>query len=211
MLAFDLAFEYRNPVVILADGYLGQMTGKVELPRTMVKPGMPAWAVAGDKEHRRNLVCSIFMAEADLEAQNLHLNQKYARMIEKEQRADRFHCDDAEILLVACNTPSRMAKGAVRALREQGVKVGLFRPQTLWPFPINLLSPLLGRVRRVVMVEASNGQLEDELRLALSWAGLGHGLRIDHVRRFGGVLPSQKEIVDAVLGTTPAGVEGATV
>jgi pyruvate/2-oxoacid:ferredoxin oxidoreductase alpha subunit len=86
----------------------------------------------------------------------------------------------------------------VRALREEGIAAGLFRPQTLWPFPVRHLLPLLGHVRRVVVVEASDGQLEDELRLALSHAGAGHGLGLGHVRRMGGVLPSVREIVGGV-------------
>jgi pyruvate/2-oxoacid:ferredoxin oxidoreductase alpha subunit/NAD-dependent dihydropyrimidine dehydrogenase PreA subunit len=198
MRAFDLAFEYRNPVILLADGYLGQMTGKVRLPRTMVRPGLPAWAVWGDAGHRRNLISSIQLSEADLEAHNIHLNEKYARIADREQSADLFLCDDAELLLVACNTPSRMAKGAVRALRERGIKAGLFRPVTLWPFPIRMLAPLLGRVGRVVVVEGSNGQLEDELRLALSHVGLSGALQIDHIRHFGGKLPQLAEIVEEV-------------
>jgi pyruvate/2-oxoacid:ferredoxin oxidoreductase alpha subunit len=197
-LAFALAFEYRNPVMIAADGYLGQMTGKVTLPPAMVRPGLPAWAVYGDAAHRGNLITSIHLAEADQEAHNLHLQAKYRKMIEAEQRADLFRCDDADVLLVACNTPARMAKGAVRALREGGIAAGLFRPQTLWPFPIKALEPLIEKVRQIVVVEASDGQLEDELRLALSHAGRGEGIEIRHVRRMGGVLPSQHEIVDAV-------------
>ena len=194
MLAFDLSFEYRNPVVILGDGYLGQITGKVQLPGRMKKPGIPEWAVWGDQDHRENLICSIQLSEADLEEHNIHLNEKYARIQAKEQRADHFHTDDAELLLVAANTPSRMAKGAVRQLREEGVKAGLFRPVTLWPFPVEELKETLDGVHRIVMVEASNGQLKDELRLALSKAGVAPP-PIDHVRRFGGVLPQQDEIV----------------
>ncbi len=197
-LAFALAFEYRNPVMIAADGYLGQMTGKVTLPPSMVRPGLPAWAVYGDAAHRGNLINSIHLAEADLEAHNRHLQAKYLRMIKAEQRADLYRCDDADVLLVACNTPARMAKGAVRALREGGIAAGLFRPQTLWPFPVKALKPLLEQVRQIVVVEASDGQLEDELRLALSHAGVGEGIEIRHVRRMGGVLPSQREIVDGV-------------
>lgn len=199
MLAFDLSFKYRNPVIILGDGYLGQMTGKVVLPRTMVKPGIPEWAVWGDRMHRGNLICSIYLSEQDLEAHNRHLLEKFDRMRAQEQRADLFHCDDAETLLIACNTPSQMAKGAVQALRSQGVKVGLFRPITLWPFPIDLLVPLLGHTRRIIVVEASAGQLEDELRLALSHAGITRPPSIEHVRHYGGILPQQKEIVDRVL------------
>ena len=197
MLAFELAFKYRNPVVILGDGYLGQMTGRVNLPDKMKKPGIPEWAVYGDLSHRRNLICSIALSEADLERHNIHLNAKYAEMAANEQRADLFHTGDADVLVVAANTPARMAKGAVQELRNQGIKAGLFRPITLWPFPVDLLKPLLERARRIVMVEASNGQLEDELRLALSKEGV-HPPPIHHVRHFGGVLPQQEEIVEAV-------------
>ena len=198
MWAFDLSFKYRNPVVILGDGYLGQMTGKVQLPPAMVKPGLPAWAVWGDREHRRNLICSIFLSETDLEAHNAYLLDKYDRMREAEQRADLFHVDDADTVVVACNTPARMAKGAVETLRREGAKVGLFRPITLWPFPIKLLAPHLGHIRRFVVVEASEGQLEDELRLALSRHGVHHLPAIDGVRHMGGVLPQQQEIVDRI-------------
>jgi pyruvate/2-oxoacid:ferredoxin oxidoreductase alpha subunit len=197
-LAFELAFEYRNPVMIAADGYLGQMTGKVTLPAAAVRPGLPAWSVHGDAAHRGNLINSFHLAEADLEAHNRHLQAKYLKMTKAEQRADLYRCQDADVLLVACNTPARMAKGAVRALRDEGIAAGLFRPQTLWPFPIKLLRPLLDGVRQIVVVEASDGQLEDELRLALSHAGAGEGIEIRHVRRMGGVLPSQREIVAGV-------------
>jgi pyruvate/2-oxoacid:ferredoxin oxidoreductase alpha subunit/NAD-dependent dihydropyrimidine dehydrogenase PreA subunit len=198
ILAFELSFRYRNPVVILADGYLGQMTGKVSLPDRLVKPGIPVWAVYGDRAHRGNLISSIRLSEADLEAHNSRLIEKYARMALAEQRADLYCCDDAEVLLVACNTPSRMAKGAVRSLRDQGVRAGLFRPLTLWPFPMRQLTPLLRRARRLVVVEASDRQLEDELRLALSRAGVRDHPTIESVRHYGGVLPLQAEIVEAV-------------
>lgn len=199
MLAFDLSFKYRNPVVILGDGYLGQMTGKVVLPREMIKPGIPEWAVWGDRMHRGNLINSIYLAEQDLEDHNQRLIDKFNRIRSEEQRADLFHCEDAETLLIACNTPSQMAKGAVQALRNQGVKTGLFRPITLWPFPIQALKPLLQHVRRIIVVEASPGQLEDELRLALSHAGITRPPAIDNVRHYGGILPQQKEIIERVL------------
>jgi pyruvate/2-oxoacid:ferredoxin oxidoreductase alpha subunit len=143
------------------------------------------------------LISSIQLNEADLESHNLQLLAKYRRIAEAEQRVDLFRCEDAELLLVACNTPARMAKGAVRALRADGIPVGLFRPQTVWPFPIRQLQPLLERVQRFVVVEAAEGQLEDELRLALSHAGAG-APEVGHVRRYGGVLPSQREIVEGV-------------
>jgi len=204
MLAFDLAFEYRNPVIILGDGYLGQMTGRVRLPGKMKKPGIPEWAVFGDRDHRGNLISSILLSEPDLEKHNIHLNEKYARMAATEQRADLFHTDDAEILVIATNTPARMAKGAVQELRDRGVRAGLFRPISIWPFPIDLLEPVLDHTRRIVVVEASPGQLEDELRLALSHAGITPP-PIDHVQHYGGILPQQGEVVHAVLNGEEVG------
>ncbi len=197
MDAFDLAFKYRNPVILASDGNLGQMTGRVELPDYMVKPGLPAWAVYGDEAHRRNLNTSILLNEPDLERHNLHLIEKYEQMIAAEQRADFFHCDDAEWIIAACNTPARIAKAAVQQLRDRGVKIGLFRPVSLWPFPIDALKPLLDRVSGLLFVEAGAGQLEDELRLAASHAGVALP-PIARVRHYGGVLPLQQEIVDIV-------------
>ena len=127
-------------------------------------------------------------------------------MIEREQRSDSYRCDDAEVLLVACNTPARMAKGAVETLRARGVKAGLFRPLTLWPFPIEALAPLVRKVRRIVMVEASAGQLEDELRLAVSKADLRLP-PVAAVRHLGGVLPQQAEIVEKVLSEANGAAE----
>ena len=204
MLAFDLSFRYRNPVVILGDGYLGQMTGKVMLPRVMVKPGLPDWAVYGDEMHRRNLNCSIFLSEPDLEAHNVKLNAKYAAMAAAEQRADLFWTDDADVLIVACNTPARMAKGAVEQLRGEGVRAGLFRPVTLWPFPIDLLRKPLQKAKRLIVVEASAGQLEDELRLALSKGGIRKFPEIESVRRMGGMLPQLGDVVRKVRGEVMA-------
>jgi pyruvate/2-oxoacid:ferredoxin oxidoreductase alpha subunit/NAD-dependent dihydropyrimidine dehydrogenase PreA subunit len=196
--AFDLAFQYRSPVILASDGYLGQMTGRVKLPSHLVRPGLPAWAVYGDEMHRRNLHTSILLIEADLEAHNVRLNEKYDRMSKEQQRADLFRCDDAEWLLVACNTPARMAKGAVQQLRDRGIKAGLFRPVSLWPFPIDAIKPLLQNVQGLIVVEAGAGQLEDELRLSLSHAGILSLPPIHRIRHFGGVLPQQQEIVDMV-------------
>jgi pyruvate/2-oxoacid:ferredoxin oxidoreductase alpha subunit/NAD-dependent dihydropyrimidine dehydrogenase PreA subunit len=198
LLAFDRAFRYRNPVIVLCDGFLGQMTGRVQPPAALVKPGLPSWAVSGDGPHRGNLHTSIYLDERDLERHNRRLDEKYALIAAREGRAELTACDDAEVLLVACNTPARMAKGAVGALRAAGLKAGLFRPQTLWPFPVEALRPLAERARRIVVVEASSGQLEDELRLALSHAGI-RPPRIDHLRHAGGILPQQAEIVREVM------------
>jgi pyruvate/2-oxoacid:ferredoxin oxidoreductase alpha subunit len=204
MLAFDLSFKYRNPVIVLADGYLGQMTGKVALPRGMVRPGVPAWATAGDAGHRCNTITSIFLNESELEAVNREIFASYDRIADAEQRAELFECDEVDELIVACNTPARMAKGAVSTLRRAGIKAGLFRPVTLWPFPIRVLAPLLERVRRVTVVEASDRQLEDEMRLAISHSG-ARAAPIARVNRYGGMLPSHDEIVARVLSESHEG------
>jgi len=198
ILAFELSFKYRNPVIILADGYLGQMTGKVQLPAEMTKPGIPTWAVYGDRNHRRNLISSIQLMEADLEKFNSYLHDKYKSM-EVEARSESFMTDDAEVLLVACNTPARAAKGAVQNLRDMGIKAGLFRPITIWPFPYKHLMAHLPHVKHIVTVEANaGGQIENELRLSMSLAGVEKLPPITHVRRFGGLLPQQDEVVEHV-------------
>jgi pyruvate/2-oxoacid:ferredoxin oxidoreductase alpha subunit len=209
MLAFDRAFAYRNPVIVLADGYLAQMTGKVTLPETMTVPGVPGWAVTGQATHRRNAVTSIFLTESELEEANRRLVDKYSRIADLEQRAELYCCTDADVVLVACNTPARMAKGAVRDLRRRGIKAGLFRPITLWPFPVRALAKVVESARRLVVVEASPGQLEDEMRLAMSHAGIVWPGAIEGVRRFGGVLPSAQEIVARVLGESWPNINGA--
>jgi len=198
ILAFELSFKYRNPVIVMADGYLGQMTGKVQLPDAMTKPGIPAWAVYGDKNHRGNLISSIQLQEADLEKFNQHLEEKYQSM-KAEARAESYMTEDADVLLVACNTPARAAKGAVKSLRDLGIKAGLFRPITIWPFPVKQLQALLPKTKQIVVIEANaGGQILDELRLNLSQAGVEKLPPITHVRRFGGMLPQQTEIVDHV-------------
>ncbi len=196
--SFELSFKYRNPVIIAADGYLGQITGKVDLPNKTTKPGIPKWAVYGDHSHRGNLISSIKLAETDLEKHIHKLQNKYDNITSNEQIADLYMCDDADVILIACNTPSRMTKGAVSKLRDKGVSAGLFRPITLWPFPIDHLAPLLPRAEHLVVVEASTGQLEDELRLALNKAGFTDHPPISNVQRFGGNLPQRNEIVKKV-------------
>ena len=198
ILAFELTFKYRSPVLVMADGYLGQMTGKVQLPDHMIKPGIPAWAVYGDKNHRGNLISSIQLQESDLEKFNAFLQTKYESM-QVEARSESYLTEDSEVLLVACNTPARAAKGAVKNLRDLGIKAGLFRPITIWPFPVDQLKALLPKTKRIVVVEANaGGQIENELRLALSHAGVEKLPPISSVRRFGGLLPQQTEVVDHV-------------
>ncbi len=197
MDAFRLAFEYRNPVVVLADGYLGQMTGRVTLPSHMVEAGRPSWAVWGDRDHRGNLISSILLDERDQEIHNEHLVDKFQRMTAREQRAKRHGDPGAKILVMACNTPARMAKGAVETLRREGLPLALFQPVTLWPFPIDALRDEWDHLSDLLVVEASNGQLEDELRLALHHADLS-GVRLHSLRHMGGVLPTEVEIIEKI-------------
>jgi pyruvate/2-oxoacid:ferredoxin oxidoreductase alpha subunit len=165
----------------------------------MIEPGIPEWAVFGDESHRRNLINSIRLDEGDLEDHNRMLLDKYRAMHDNEQRSDSFRCDDADWIVVASNTPARIAKGAVRELRELGVSAGLFRPVTLWPFPIDALVPHLHHAKGILMVEAGAGQLEDEMRLALSHSGVSNPPRIESVQHYGGVLPQAREIVEKVI------------
>ena len=174
MLAFELAFKYRNPVVILGDGYLGQMTGKVEPARPpWSKPGLPEWAVWGDETHRGNLICSIYLAEADLEAHNLHLEREVRgddrgraarRPVPLRRRRGRWSWP--------ATRPRGWPRARSRRCAQQGVKAGLFRPITLWPFPIDALRAAARRGPSGSSWSRPSGQLEDELRLALSKAGL---------------------------------------
>jgi len=191
--AFELSFKYRNPVVIAADGYLGQITGRVNLPDHMTKPGLPSWAVWGDAAHKHNLNTSIFQDWVDLERHNEHISAKYREMEKHEQRATGYKMEGAKTLVIACNTPARMAKAAVERLRREGRPVGLFQPITIWPFPIDALIPLLEHVEQILVVEASDGQLQDELLLAMAKAGT-LGPPIHHVRHMGGILPTDEEI-----------------
>ncbi len=199
--AFELSFKYRNPVIIAADGYLGQITGRVTLPDHLIEPGLPDWAVWGDAAHRGNLNSSIFQDWVDLEKHNEHLSEKYVAMQKAEQRSKGYRLDGARTLVLACNTPARMAKAAVERLRREGRPVGLFQPLSLWPFPIDALMPLLSAAKRIVVVEASNGQLEDELRLALHYAR-EVSVDIRHLRHQGGILPTDQEIYELVKGLT---------
>ncbi|OGQ09225.1 MAG: hypothetical protein A2138_22295 [Deltaproteobacteria bacterium RBG_16_71_12] len=199
--AFALAFRYRNPVIIAADGYLGQITGRVSLPDHLIEPGLPDWAVWGDAAHRGNLISSILQDWAELEKHNEKISAKYRVMEANEQRSTGYRLEGSTTLIVACNTPARMAKAAVERLRREGRRVGLFQPLSLWPFPIKDLMVLLKVARRVVVVEASDGQLEDEMRLALHHAR-GPDIDIRHLRHMGGILPTDQEIYEIAKSCT---------
>jgi 2-oxoisovalerate ferredoxin oxidoreductase alpha subunit len=166
--AFDLSMKYRNPVVVLADGVLGQMIEPIKFPEIAVKPEIDiSWATSGTAQTRKNLISSIFLDFDELEQFNYKLQDKYAEVEKNEVDYEAFNVDDADIVLVSYGISSRIAKTAVEEMRAEGIKVGLFRPKTLFPFPKKELKQIAARQVRFVSVEMSNGQLADDLRLAI--------------------------------------------
>ncbi len=197
MLAFQLAFRYRNPTVVLADAMLGQMMEPLHLPETTpALPDTTAWAVQGTRQTRPNLITSIFLNPDELEAVNLKLLAKYAAIQASEAMAEEYAADDADTLLLAYGIASRIAKGAVDQCRAKGWRVGLFRPQTLFPFALARLQRLLDRgCRRLIVVELSPGQLRDDVAFLTR-----HQVPVDLVSRMGGHLVSEEQILAAVGG-----------
>ncbi|MBT9177068.1 MAG: 2-oxoglutarate oxidoreductase subunit KorA [Firmicutes bacterium] len=189
--AFDLADLYRNPVLILGDGLLGQMMEPVEfrkLPSRELPP--KTWATTGMRHHpHKNIINSLVLDAPGLEKHILHLQEKYARMNLHEQRAKSLHCADAEVVIVAYGSTARIAKTAVMSLRQSGLKVGLFRPVTLWPFPVNTLSELVPKVKAFLTVEMNAGQMVEDVKLAVNGARPVH-----FYGRMGGMVPTPEEI-----------------
>lgn len=197
MLAFEKAFEYRTPTVVLADGQLGQMMEPLRLPKGEAAPvDTSAWATQGTPETRRNLLTSIYLDAPEQERMNVRLQAKYARMDREFQRSETYRCDDADVILLAFGSSSRVARSAVDALRADGVRAGLFRPISLSPFPIDALKPLAGR--RLWAVEMSCGQFRDDITLHLAKAGILPSGGIGLINRMGGMLISVKDIVRTV-------------
>ena len=170
MQAFALAEKWRTPVYVLADGVLGQMIEPLHFPDQADTPHPdPSWQVSGTAETRKNLVTSIFLDFDQLEAFNNRLQEKYAAIQAQEERSEEFQTEDADIILVAYGICSRIAKTAMAVSREKGLKVGIFRPQTLFPFPKTALQKLARREGTTfISVEMSNGQMADDIRLAIS-------------------------------------------
>jgi 2-oxoglutarate ferredoxin oxidoreductase subunit alpha len=199
-LGFDLAFKYRNPALILADGVVGQMMEKVELaeqrPRLtkeeiVQKTG--AWASTGKVGRNRNIVTSVELDPARHEAFNHKLQAKYAEMKEKEVRYEELYCDDAEYLIVAYGISARISQKAVELLRAEGVKVGLLRPITLFPFPEKQIAARAKQLKGILSVEMSAGQMIYDIRLAV-----GGALPVAHFGRIGGLVHSPSEVVEAM-------------
>ncbi len=188
--AFDLADKYRTPVYVLADGYTGQTMAAVEQNREVKKPQRHDWALYSDKESKDNLVCSIRMSAETMEELNLLLDKKYKAIEEKEVRVENYQTDDAELVIVAYGICSRIAHSVVDSMREKGMKVGLLRPITLFPFPTKELNALADRNAKLFAgFELSNGQMVEDVRLALE------GKRpVEFYGRMGGVVPSLEEV-----------------
>ena len=194
-LGFDLAFKYRNPVMIHTDGAIGQMMEKVKFkPQQPRSKKSPDWATTGKTPVReRNIITSLDLDSARQERFNEKLQVKYKTIAEKEVRYEKIQCDDAEYLFVAYGTSSRICQKSVQLAREEGIKVGLFRPITLWPFPYNEIREMTGQVKGMLSVEMSAGQMVEDVRLAVEAK-----VKVDHYGRMGGIIPSSEEIVEAL-------------
>ncbi len=186
-LSFSLARKYRTPVYVLSDGVIGQMLESVKLPSPAEENAKPDWALT--IKNTANYVTSIFLEHDDLENVNQKLQAKYALISKNEQRHESFMTDDAEIILVAYGISSRIARNAVNKMRKSGIKTGLLRPQTLFPFPSDEINRLASHARAFVSVELSNGQMIDDIRLALSCRR-----PVGLCSRMGGNMPSEQEI-----------------
>ena len=199
-LAFELAFKYRNPAMILSDGVIGQMMEKVVLPP--YKPrrtdeeviAQCPWASTGKTKDRvRNVITSLELKPEEMEKRNLHLQEKYAEIRDKEVRFETQNCDDAEYMIVAFGSAARIAQKAIEIAREEGVKVGLFRPITLWPFPTKQIADMARTKKGVLVVEINAGQMVQDVRLAINGE-----VKVEQFGRLGGIVPEPEEIVNAL-------------
>ncbi len=190
--AFELADRYRNPAFVLADGVLGQMMEAIELPRQAVSFPAKPWAVTGDASTRRNLIASIHLEHERQEEFILKLEAKYREM-EKECSWEEYSSEDAEILLVAYGITSRVAHAAVEMARAEGVRAGLLRPITLFPFPSGRIHQLAGKAHTLLTVELSSGQLVEDVRLAVNGA-----VPVQLFRRTGGMIPNAEDVLEVI-------------
>jgi len=209
--AFPLAEKYRTLVIVAADGSLGQMMEPAEMPPmrpALTESDRPSWATRGGAGRPKNIITSLYLNEDDLEALNRRLQAKLRVIEEAEKRWEEVETADAEFLLVAYGTVGRTCKTVVREARDQGIKAGLFRPITLWPFPLPRLRKLARQVQTVLVVEMSAGQMLEDVRLAVQGS-----CPVEFYGRMGGVMPLPDEIFDElqrISGTQspPAGAGG---
>ena len=199
-LSFNLAFKYRNPVMILSDGVIGQMMERVVLPpyrprRTEeeIRRECP-WATMGrTKDRRPNIMTSLELKSEVMEVHNLHLQEKYRKIRETEVRYDTWQCDDADYVIVAFGSAARLAQKAIDMARDCGIKAGLFRLITLWPFPTEQIAAVAQGRKGILVVEINAGQMVEDVRLAVNGS-----TPVGHFGRLGGIVPEPDEIVDAL-------------
>lgn len=199
-LAFDLAFKYRNPVMILSDGIIGQVMEKVEIgdykPRwtdEYIAKTYP-WAATGKPKTRgHNIITSLELEAPKQEKVNLRIQAKYKECEAKETRCETLYCEDAEYFLVAYGSSARICQKAIELARAEGIKVGLIRPITLWPFPSKTIYDLGIKAKGILSVEMNAGQMIEDVKLAVECK-----VPVKHFGRFGGVIHSPSEIVEAL-------------
>ncbi len=199
VLAFDLADRYRNPAIVLTDGFVGQMMEPLDIEAREVPQPEKPWAVKGTKETQKNLVTSIYITPDELEAHQRKLEAKYRLAQELEPRHETYYTDDAEVLLVGYGIVSRVLRSTVEHARQHGLRVGLFRPITLWPYPSRALAEAASRVRTVLTVELSNGQMVEDVRLAVNGK-----VPVDFYGRVGGNVPTVEEVHQELMARVGA-------
>jgi len=193
-LAFELADKYRNPVFILGDGLIGQMMEPVKIdldiePKIQPKP----WALTGCKGREPNVIKSLILGDGLLEEHNKRLQEKFDLIKRQEVRAEALHIKDSEIILVAYGSAARIAKGAVEMARTKGIKAGMIRPITLWPFPEKLIEEACGTAKKFLVVEMNAGQMVEDVRLAINGKA-----KVDFYGRMGGGIPTEEEILSKI-------------
>ena len=199
-LAFELAFKYRNPVMILSDGVIGQMMEKVVLPpfkprRTEeeVRKECP-WATMGrTKDREPNILTSLELKPEVMELRNIHLQEKYQTIRDNEVRYEAQQCDDADYIIVSFGSAARIGEKAVELARAEGIKVGLFRPITLWPFPSKEIAAAAKGKKGILVSEINAGQMIQDVQLEVNGA-----LPVEHFGRLGGIVPDPEEIVNVL-------------
>jgi pyruvate/2-oxoacid:ferredoxin oxidoreductase alpha subunit len=191
ILAFELADKYRNPVAILTDGFIGQMMEPVELPKPVENIPTKNWKVGGNAETKKNLISSIYLDYDELEEHNIKLQTKYLKVEESEVRFEEIHTEDAEIILIGYGIVSRILQSVIEEARAEGIKAGLLRPISLFPFPKKKINQLANKAKLFFVCEMSNGQMVDDVRLALN------GKKpVKFYGRMGGVVPTTQEILN---------------
>lgn len=193
--AFDMADKYRMPAMILADGMLGQMMEPVSFPeRGDYKPVEKPWATVGTgKKREHNIINSLYLQPQILEKTVLERFERYKEIEQTQARAEKYLADDADILLVAYGATSRIVKSAVNAARAQGIKAGVIRPQTLWPFPKKVIEECAQTAKAMLVVEMSMGQMVDDVRLAVNGK-----IPVEFFGRTGGIIPTPAEVLEQI-------------